>query len=566
MNNDTSLVRTIVPEWKAIADTIYPNLEKTAEQWHAAFPKRNLPQGAWVTRIGPSPTGFFHVGTLYMSLICKYFARQTAGVFFLRIEDTDKKREVEGAVDVIVNALHEFNCDPEEGMRAGTTQEAGAYGPYTQSQRVGIYNSFLHDLVAHNHAYPCFCTKEELDTNVTRQQAMSLQPGYYGEFATCRHLSAADIKAKLDAGMPFVIRIRSQALAGTFTHPDLLKGDVQFPYNHIDSVLVKTDGLPTYHLAHVVDDTLMRTTHVLRGDEWLSSVPLHHELFTLLGLEPMAYAHIAPINKLDEAQHKRKISKRKDPEANLMYFIERGYPKDAIVEYLLNLANSDFENWRKENPKAPLESFELTVARLQNSNGPLYSEEKLQSISKEVVARLSAIDVFDATVAWAQKYDEGVAELLNSNKDYWVRVFNIERGGEMSRKDLARFGDFEAVYSYFRDSVSPDWAQFSTKLSKELVRAVLTKALAEIAIPNTKEEWLAFMKKFVTELGAAPDVKTFKKEPEKYCGHIGDIVQVLRFAITGRTNTPDLFEICTVLGLEKTKARLDAALRAQSGE
>ena len=375
-----------------IINKIFPNITETPENIEARYTKRNLPEGAMVTRIGPSPTGFMHLGGIYMGLICERFAHQTKGVYFLRIEDTDKKREVDGAQKIIIDALDEYRLTPDEGPGYGD------YGPYIQSERKGIYQTYAKSLLEKGDAYVCFLTEDEIKSTAEEQEKENLKRGVYGKWAIWRNKTEIEVLENLNQGLSYVIRLKSKGDSTKyFTHHDLLKGDVSLPENDLDMVLLKQDGLPTYHFAHVIDDHLMQTTHVFRGDEWLSSIPVHYELFKTLGFDLPLYAHISPINKLDNG-NKRKLSKRKDPEANILFFKEKGFPIDAVIEYLLNLANSDFEDYRRENPDKDYKEFTLTMKRLANSNGPLFNEVKLRDIAKEKIARLNNDQVFEKKV------------------------------------------------------------------------------------------------------------------------------------------------------------------------
>ncbi len=528
-----------------IINKIFPNTLKTPEEIESLHIKRNLPEGAMVTRIGPSPTGFMHLGGIYMGLICERFAHQTGGVYFLRIEDTDKKREVEGAQKIIIDSLNEYHINPDEK-------------PYIQSERREIYQAYVKSLLEKGDAYICFLTEDEIKSIAQEQEKENLKRGIYGKWAIWRDKTEGEVLENLNKGLSYVIRLKSKGDSTKhFTHHDLLKGDVSLPENDLDMVLLKQDGLPTYHLAHVVDDYLMGTTHVFRGDEWLSSVPVHYELFATLGFPLPLYAHISPINKLDNG-NKRKLSKRKDPEANIAYFKEKGFPVEATIEYLLNLANSDFEDWRKENPDKDYREFTLTIKRLANSNGPLFNEVKLRDISKEKIARLNNNQVFENVLNWAKDYDQYFYNVLNNNKDYWLQIFNIERIGEQVRKDIAVWSEVYSLYDFFDNEkfVKPDFNNLTSNFSGEEIKNILSDYKQIYDENHDKETWLNTLKSLCPKYGLAPDIKSYKANKEAFKGHVGELTQVIRFALTGKTQSPDLYEVMKVLGREVVEKRL----------
>lgn len=533
-----------------IINKIFPENLPTIEELEEKYPKRNLTEGAMVTRICPSPTGFMHIGGIYMSLICKKFADQTDGVFYLRIEDTDKKREVEGAQEIIHSSLKDYGFVYDEDP---------TYGPYVQSERKEIYQAYAKHLFEKDDAYLCFCTEEELKLATEEQERLKMKRGYYGKWAVWRDAPIEKVLAELEKGTPYVIRFRSHGDGEkTFTHKDLLKGEVQLPENDMDVPLLKKDnGLPTYHLAHAVDDHLMRTTDVLRGDEWLSSLPLHYDLFQSLGFPIVRYGHISPINKMDGSS-RRKLSKRKDPEANVSYFKEKGFTAISVIEYLLNLANSNFEDWRKENPTLDYNEFTLTMEKLAKSNGPLFDETKLRDIAKEKIALMSTEKVFDLVRIWAQEYNQYFYDLLNSNTDYWYKVFNIERGGDSIRKDIAIWSEVYDFYSFFdiEKFSKPDWSNFKSVFTVDEIKNILTEYKEIYDETDPKNIWLDKVKYLCPKFGLAPDIKTYKADKEAFKGHVGELTQVLRFAITGRTQSPDIYEILQVLGREVVIRRL----------
>ena len=430
-----------------LANLIFPDA-KDIEYYEEKYPRRNLPEGAVVTRFAPSPTGYVHIGGLYQALVAHKIAKQTKGVFFLRIEDTDQKREVENAVEGIVNSLQDFGMRPDEGA-VSNSEEVGAYGPYMQSQRKDIYQAYAKYLISQGKAYPCFCTSEELEITRKKQEDAKIRTGYYGVWAKCRSLSVEEMAEKIKLGEKYIIRFKSPGREDRkIKHKDLIKGNVEFPENDQDIVIIKGDGLPTYHFAHAVDDHLMGTTTVIRSDEWLSSVPLHLQLFYELGFKAPKYAHIAPIMKNDNG-NKRKLSKRKDPEAAVSYYEEEGIPKEAVKEYLLNIANSTFENWRRANPDKDIREFELQLNKMSVS-GALFDMIKLYDVGKTVISRFSAEKVYEESYKWAKKYDKELEKLLE-NKEYSLKVFGIERGNKKPRKDIAKWSDVKENISYMYD-------------------------------------------------------------------------------------------------------------------
>ena len=435
--------------YKDLADLIFPDA-KEISYYEEKYPERDLPEGAIVTRFAPSPTGFVHIGGLYQSLIARKLATQTKGVFFLRIEDTDQKREVADAVTGIVDSLKEFEIEPDEGM-INENESKGAYGPYKQSQRKEIYQAYAKYLIEQGKAYPCFCTPEEVEAIRQKQEAAKIRPGYYGVWAKCRKITVEDAIKRIQNGEKYIIRFKSPGREDRkIKHHDVIKGNVEFPENDQDIVIIKADGLPTYHFAHVVDDHLMHTTHVIRGDEWLSSVPLHLQLFHELGFKAPKYAHIAPIMKNDNG-NKRKLSKRKDPEAAVSFYTEQGIPPEAVKEYLLNIANSNFENWRRANKDKSIDEFELQLNKMSVS-GALFDMIKLVDVSKTVISKMSAEEVYNYSYKWAKKYDAELVEILK-DKDYALKVFGIERGNKKPRKDISKWSDVKENIEYMYDKL-----------------------------------------------------------------------------------------------------------------
>jgi len=554
-----------------LANLLFPNIDKTPDYWEQKYPVRNLPLGAEVTRYAPSPTGFVHFGALFASLVNSLVAKYSNGVFFLRIEDTDKKREVKSGVEAIINTLSAFDINFNEGAGQG-----GAYGPYIQSERVEIYQTYAKELVRQGKAYPCFCSEDELESMRAEQERNKLNYGYYGEFAKCRNLTYEQIEEKIKAGNSFVLRFKCPYTAedrvDTF---DLIRGERNIPQNENDVIILKSDGIPPYNFAHVIDDHLMRTTEVIRGDEWLPSFAEHLQLFEALGFKPPKYAHISPIQKLDENGNRRKLSKRKDPEANMDYFAEKGYPVGAIKDYIMTLINSDFENWRLQNPKGNIIDFHFDIKKM-NVSGSLFDIVKLTDISKNYISHLTAEEVYELAIIWAEKYDAVLFESLRNNKSYWLNILNIDREISKPRKDLSCWSEIEPTYSYmFNDDFNVEIIilelfkqkfEFSEKFAQEDKKEIWTKYLSNIATilqkypimynPNDdQQQWFEHIKDLAQEIGFAREVKEFKQNPEKYIGHCGDVSTIIRVALTGRTQTPNLYNICQLLGKEKIQER-----------
>lgn len=548
--------------YKDLADLIFPNAKPIA-YYEEKYPERNLPEGAIVTRYAPSPTGRMHIGGLYQALIAIAVKKKTNGVFFLRIEDTDQKREVENGITEIVQSLQEFNMGPDEGQ-ISETKEIGNYGPYKQSERKEIYQSYAKYLIEQGKAYPCFCSQEELDEMRQKQEAAKIRPGYYGVWAKYRNLPVDEAIQKIQNGDSYILRFRSPGNEEKkIKHKDIIKGNVDFPENDQDIVIIKADGLPTYHFAHAVDDHLMGTTHVIRGDEWLSSVPLHLQLFQELGFKAPKYAHISPIMKNDNG-NKRKLSKRKDPEASVCYYEEEGIPESAVKEYLLNIANSTFENWRRANPDKSIDDFDFQLNKMSVS-GALFDMVKLLDVSKIVISRFTAEEIYAKSLAWAQKHDEELVAMLR-DKEYALKVLGIERGNAKPRKDIAKYSDVKEniIYLYddkfFANKQNYDYDKIQ---DKEVIQKILTTYLAKYYDEKAdKQTWFENIKRLAEELGFASDVKAYKQEPEKWPGHVGDISTVLRVALTARRNTPDMYEIMKVLGKESIEKRFQVAVEA----
>ena len=542
-------------DYKELANLIFPDA-KDISYYEEKYPERNLPEGAIVTRFAPSPTGYVHIGGLYQSLVAIMAAKKTKGVFFLRVEDTDQKRKVENGITDIVNSLKVFDMAPDEGM-ISETEWIGEYGPYIQSKRKEIYQAYAKYMIEQGKAYPCFCTPEQEEERNKLQLDAKIRPGYYGVWAKCRNLTLDEMAEKIKAGVPYVIRFKSTGREDRKIQiSDGIKGKITFPEYDIDIVIIKSDGLPTYHFAHMVDDHLMRTTHVIRSDEWLSSVPLHVQLFKEAGFKAPKYCHISPIMKNDNG-NKRKLSKRKDPEAAVSYYDELGVPPDAVKEYLLNIANSTFENWRRQNKDANIEDFDFHLNKMSVS-GALFDMVKLFDVAKIVISRYSAEKVYNDSYAWAKKYDEELVKLLE-NKDYALKVLGIERGNAKPRKDIAKWSDLKENISYMYNEEFDKITEFDFgKVTDKDLANKISKLYAEkyFDINDDKQTWFDKMKDLAEEVGFAREVKEWKAEPEKWPGHVGDISSVIRSKLTGRLNTPDLYEIIKVLGKDEVLRRL----------
>lgn len=543
-------------DFNELADLIFPNA-KDIEYYEEKYPERNLKEGAMVTRFAPSPTGFIHIGGLFGSIIDRKLAEQTEGVFILRVEDTDQKREIENGVMQIVEGLKAFDIVPDEGV-ISENEEKGEYGPYKQSERKDIYQAYAKSLIKQGLAYPCFCTPEELEEIRAKQEAAKIRPGYYGVWAKYRTLPIDEAVEKIKNGEHYIIRFKSQGREDRrIKHKDSIKGNIEFPENDQDIVIIKADGLPTYHFAHAVDDHLMRVTHVIRGDEWVSSLPLHLELFRALGFKPPKYAHTATIMK-DDNGSKRKISKRKDPEAAVSYYHEQGIPSDAVVEYLLNIANSSFEPWRRANKDKDIKEFELQLNKMSVS-GAVFDMVKLLDVSKNVISKYSAEKIYEETLKWASKYEEELAKILSENKEYSIKVLNIERGKAKPRKDISKWSDVKETikYMYEEEYNKMDEYEFQNISNKEEIKDIVNSYIESyFDISDDKDTWFNKMKDLSESKGYAREVKAYKQEPEKYKGHVGDISTVIRVVLTTKHNTPDLYEIMQVLGKENVVKRI----------
>ena len=543
-------------DYQALSELLFPNVTETPEQVEARFPARNLPEGAVVTRMAPSPTGFVHLGNLVQGMISERMAHQSGGVLFLRVEDTDAKREVPGAVQVLIESLKFYNIHFDEGV--GLDGDIGIYGPYHQRQRANIYHVFAKLLVSQGKAYPCFCTEEELSAIREQQEANKETTGYYGKYAIWRDRSLEEIRTQLDAGNPWVLRFRSEgSIEHQFKFDDLVKGKLTITENDVDHVLLKSDGIPTYHFAHAVDDHLMRTTHVVRGDEWLPSLPFHIQLFQALGFKLPKYVHIGPLMKMDGTS-KRKLSKRKDPELALTYYKAEGFPTQAVREYLMTVLNSNYEDWRRANPDAPIESFKFSPKKL-NPAGSLFDYAKLVDVSKNVISRMDAASVYEQLLAWAKEFDEPFAQKLEADPAYAQRILAIGRGGKKPRKDLATWKDAKPYMGFFYNEYL-EQPVFDPAFDKALIADVLKRFLAVYDPSDDSGVWFDKVKAITEAIGFTTDMKAYKADPAAFPGTVADVSTFLRQAVTGKTNSPDLYTVMQILGKEASLARIQNTL------
>jgi len=538
---------------KELAELMYPRVTKTIEDYEKIYPERNLKEGAIVSRFAPSPTGFVHMGSLLTAFIERKFPKDTDGVFYLRIEDTDQKRSVENGIQGIIDDLANFDITIDEGA-ISETEEKGEYGPYIQTKRKEIYETFAKYLVENDFAYPCFCSAEDIEEIRTMQEKHKHRIGYYGKFAKCRNLTNEERAERIKNGDSYVLRIKS---TGDFnkkiTINDCVRGKIDYPENDIDHVLIKSDGIPVYHFAHVVDDHLMRTTHVLRGEEWFPSTPLHIELFRKFGFKVPKYAHLGLVMKIDEDGTRRKLSKRKDPEAAVSFYHEKGIPTEAVKLYLTTIANTNFEAWYDQNKYKTVDDFKLDFKKI-SASGTLFDLDKLINISKNYMSRLKATEVYEGALKWAEEFDSELSELLLKHKDYAIKVFNIEREQKKPRKDFA-------MYSEIKQSI---WYMFSelfdgTTYKEEVENLDIIKDYFEnfYSEDDAKDEWYNKLKDLAEKYGYAKEVKEYKENPDNYKGHVGDICEMIRYAITSLHQTPDLYEIERILGKEEINRRLN---------
>ena len=541
-----------------LADLLFPEVVNTPEYYEEKFPYRKLPNKAEVTRMAPSPTGFIHLGNLYSALADERIAHRNGGVFYLRIEDTDEKRKVDGAVETIINVLRYFDIEFDEGAGFDDTDPRNAYGPYFQRQRVEIYHTYAKSLVERGLAYPCFCTEEELDKVRAKQEEDKVLTGYYGEYATCRNLSYEEIEANIKAGKPYVLRLRSQGSPDKeITFVDAIKGEIKLPENIHDIVLLKKDGIPTYHFAHAIDDHLMRTTTVVRGGEWLASAPIHYELFHLLGFKMPAYAHTAHLMKFDEETGgKRKLSKRKDPELSLDYYRKDGYHPYTMKVYLLTLLNSNFEEWHEKFPDKDINEFPFSV-EMMNQSGALFDKDKLHNICKNELSKLSEEELYDFLYDWAKENEPENVEKWFGNREKMLQILRLYMGvgAKRRRKDLMYAKQIFELISYFFDGESAEEMD-EFKLDEDMVSKILKSYLAKYDHNDDNSVWFNKLKEIADEHGFASDMKAYKANPENFKGNVSDIAEAVRIAVTGRANTPDLWTIVHIMGEEQMTERI----------
>ena len=543
-------------DYQALAELLFPNVTDTPEMLEEKFPLRNVPEGAVITRMAPSPTGFVHLGNLVQGLTSERMAHQSGGVLFLRVEDTDAKREVPGAVKVLIETLKHYGIQFDEG--ATIDGDSGLYGPYRQRQRADIYHVYAKQLVLQGMAYPCFCTEEELSAMRERQEAAKETTGYYGKYAMWRDRPMEDVQEAISADRPWVLRFRSTGnIANQFKFNDLVKGDLTITENDVDHVLLKSDGIPTYHFAHAVDDHLMRTTHVVRGDEWLPTLPFHIQLFKALGFKLPKYVHIGPLMKMDGTS-KRKLSKRKDPELALTFYKAEGFPVSAVYEYIMTLLNSNYEDWRRANPTAPATDFKFSPKKL-NPAGNLFDYAKLTDVSKNEIARMDAQQVYTQLLDWAKEFDPEFANAMEADPAYTTAILAIGRGGKKPRKDLAVWKDAKDYMGFFYDQylVAPT---FDEKFSHETVVSVLNKFLEKFDIADDSAVWFDKIKEITAEIGFTADMKAYKADPDAFPGSVADVSNFVRQAVTGKTNSPDLYTVMQILGYERAVARIRAVI------
>ena len=543
---------------KELANLIFPNIDKTVEDYINMYPNRDLADGACVTRFAPSPTGFMHLGGFYQALINYSMAKNTNGVFFLRNEDTDQKREVESAVELIMKTLNHYGITPDEYEYEGKI--VGNYGPYIQSERKEIYHAFIKYLIEIGRAYPCFCTKEELDEIRGVQEHQKQRTGYYGRYAKCRRLKVEEMIEKVQSGVPYTIRFKSEGnFDKKFFFNDLVRGMLSLPENDQDIVIMKSENkLPTYHFAHFVDDYLMHTTHVIRGEEWLPSVPIHIELFKAFGVEAPKYIH-TPLIVKKEGNTVRKLSKRKDPEATMSYYDEHGYPVEAVIESLMTIINSNYEEWHTANPDKTYLEFAYSPKKMSATGGALYDMEKLNNISKNIISKMTASDLYDRLNEWTSKYDKEFNELINKYKEYTINILNIEREKAKPRTDYENYESIKGLIYYMYDELfeAKDY-EFAKINDKEEIKNILNIYMNKYySEEDNQEEWFNKVKQLCDELGYASNMKEYKQNPDNFKGNVADVSTVIRVALTTKAQTPDLYEIMKLLGKERILKRID---------
>lgn len=535
--------------YNELAQLLFPDVEKTPDYYESLYPQRELPEGAKVTRYAPSPTGFVHFGGMYPVLVGERLAHQSGGVYYLRIEDTDSKREVEGAEFDLINVFQKFGINYDESI-----VKEGKYGPYRQSERREIYRTYAKELVRNGKAYPCFCTEEDMQQLREKQEAAKVTPGYYGEYVKCRDLTLEQIKEKLDAGMPYVLRFRSEGSPDNkIKFTDLVKGAIEVTENHIDHVLLKSDGMPTYHMAHAVDDHLMRTTHVIRGEEWLSSLPYHIQLFSALGFKLPKYLHISQLMR-KEGDAKKKLSKR-DKGAGMSYYLSEGYPAESVIEYVMTLLNSNFEDWRRANPDADINDFPFSIKKM-SASGSLFDLVKLGDVSKNVISRMTADKVYDKLTDWAKEFDEEYYKVISRDPEFTKSILQIGRGGNKPRKDLETWKDSKSYMGFF----FPEYFEFAEKaenFKKEDIITVLDDFAAQYDINDEQDVWFSKVKEIGEKHGFCSNMKEYKANPQNWKGSVSDVSSFIRLAVTGKLNSPDLCAVMKILGKDESLNRIN---------
>ena len=552
-------------DYQKLAELLFPSVTEIPAEVEAKFPPRNLPEGAKVTRFAPSPTGFVHFGGLFPSTIGERLAHQSGGVFYLRIEDTDAKREVDGAAEGLIHTLAHYGVCFDEGAvigEDGKICDKGAYGPYKQSQRGPIYHVFAKQLVSEGKAYPVFTTKEELEALNAVDKKAEIKAKDWHEDQTearekmlaARNITLEEVEANLAAGNPFVLRLLADGDPEKKTpFTDLVKGKLEIPENDEDFVLLKSDGIPTYHFAHAVDDHLMGTTHVIRGEEWLPSLAKHIMLFRYLGFKLPKYLHIAQIMRLDENGNKKKLSKR-DMGANMDDYSRMGYAPACVCEYIMTLLNSNYEEWHAQNADKPYTDFPFNIKKMSTS-GCLFDFNKLNDVSKNVISRMSAKEVTEEVTAWAQQFDPDFGEKLARDPAFTESIFAIGRGGKKPRKDLATWADAKPYMGFFFDFIQED--QYDEKFDKADIKTALANFLTTYDTADDMNGWFEKVKTVAREIGYADDMKAYKAEPESYRGSIADVSMFLRVAVTGKLNAPDLYTVMQILGRDETVRRIE---------
>lgn len=545
-------------DYKKLAEVLFPDISETVDYYeNEVFPQRKLPEGAKVTRLGPSPTGFIHLGNLYGAFVDERLAHQSSGVFFLRIEDTDEKRKVEGAVETIISSLKYFGLNFDEGVLLDG--EKGNYGPYYQSDRSRIYQCVAKHLVEQGRAYPCFCTEKELEEIRNQQTKQTVNTGYYGKWARDRNLTLEEVQSHLNNKEEYVIRFKSMGTEeGTFEIDDAIRGRLTIHENYQDAVILKANGIPTYHFAHVVDDHLMRVTHVVRGEEWLSTLPIHYEIFITLGWNIPVYCHTAHLMKMDNGS-KRKLSKRKDPELGLGYYMDLGYHPAAVREYLLTILNSNYEEWRTENQDIPAEEFEFMLGKMSNS-GALFDLDKLNNISKDVLLKIPAEEIYEFLLSWAREYKDEIVNILEDNKQSVIKMLSVGRGGNKPRKDLMYCQQIFEFISYFFDEYFEVVDNYPENINTEEAKKLLKLYLETYNHSDDQSQWFEKIRVISQENGYAAKPKDFKKNPDMYKGHVGDVSSVIRIAVVGKSSSPDVWELQQIMGEDKVRRRIEKAI------